>query len=582
VSVAADDGVVLIGDALGGLRRRDHGVWTDLAGSPPGALHLAMGHGAWLATTATEAVWVSEDQGTNWMLADEGLDPLADGLTGDPGDGVHYADLVVTDDAWLLAGWEGTYTRPFGDVRWHQAALRTIPLVESLVWMPDGTLLVGVYGGGVYRGTPGGQDWRDVSIGVGWPWVRHVVATEGGDGEAGDDWYVGGGNALYRSSDGGATWTDLPVDVRVGGDAIAASPDYANTKRAYFGGEDDDGHPVVTTSHDGGASWASARLPGSCAHKPSAIAEAEGQAWAGCEDQLYRSADGGATWTRVGAMPGIIAAMAVAGDLYVATGAGVVEITAQGPGATLLDGLSVSDLAFGPDSALWAVVDGWGVARVDPDGTESWAGWPVLDIGQTVAVSDEGRIAVGTYDGVYTSDDDGNTWTLACPFDRYDDADQAFWWDGWEVADADGAKADAMHNGGPGAVAEWDVSGEQLALIGTSSGARLRVTVDGEQSTVATDTDGALGDLWRADVPDGDHLVRVEVLEGTVRIDGGERWRRDAPPLPVMAADGPTARDCGCGSGHAGMLVLVPVLFRRRRRSSSGRRAGEGLGRWVG
>ena len=64
------------------------------------------------------------------------------------------------------------------------------------------------------------------------------------------------------------------------------------------------------------------------------------------------------------------------------------------------------------------------------------------------------------------------------------------------------------------------------------------------------------------------HELHLEVLEGSVILDGAERWRQDPPALPAEeqeeepVAPGPTPR-CGCGGG-AGVLVLLLLPWRRR------------------
>ena len=81
--------------------------WEDILNSPHDIRVLALSDTVWIAASATEAVWVSTDSG-RWTLNNNGLDELAEG-NGGPSDGIHYFNLRIEEDRWLLGSLEGLY-----------------------------------------------------------------------------------------------------------------------------------------------------------------------------------------------------------------------------------------------------------------------------------------------------------------------------------------------------------------------------------------------------------------------------------------------------------------------------------------
>jgi hypothetical protein len=548
------DGFLLAGTDGALWRSVDGTGWALVPGAPADLRVLAKDGATWLGATATEAVWVTGDDGATWTLDAEGLDPLAERLGG-PWDGIHYEALEIGADGWHLAGWEGAYGRAPGADHWRQYPLQTIPRVTSLQWLPGGDLLLGVYGGGMYRGTPGGTDWQDVSTGVGWPFPRQVVASDD------DTFYLGSGSALYATRDGGATWAALPVLVSDVGNQFAVDGD-----RIVSGGWDEGSK--VTVSEDAGATFGVVTLPGACGVKPEMVVLDGLTAWVGCGDdgRLFRSDDGGWTWAWVATLDEQLHGLLPGSPVLLATDDGI--LTSDDDGATFtpftLDGHRVEQLSRAPDGTIWASVPGSGLVRIADDGSVEYLGWPALDRVDEIAFADDGRIAVGLRDGAWWSDDGGATWALACAWDRYDDADQSWWWDGWDTADLPGAKAGSVHVGDAGAHAEWIVTGEGFRLDGVAGrGGTATVTVDDTPATVTWAADEPLRWTWAGDA--GPHFVSIDVTEGRLTLDGGERWRTD-PPSATTGTPMPQPGPCGSGCGGGGAAwVLVPGLVWRRR-----------------
>jgi photosystem II stability/assembly factor-like uncharacterized protein len=130
-------------------------------------------------------------------------------------------------------------------------------------------------------------------------WVRGIVLSPGfpGDGTA---FVVAGGDqpTLYRSADGGATWQAL--DARV--NTVALSPEF-DGDGTVMGAACGDPGPRVLLSQDGGGTWAQVgELPaGNCLIMLSLapLFERWQVVFGHTADTLYRSADGGGSWTAV-------------------------------------------------------------------------------------------------------------------------------------------------------------------------------------------------------------------------------------------------------------------------------------------
>jgi len=200
--------------------------------------------------------------------------------------------------------------------------------------------------------------------------------------------YAVGHNLLYRSADGGASWTaDGPQPPQ---DRVVAAGD---NPQLLLAGEQDNcarggGGTPLYRSEDGGGSWQ--RVAGATGVRPLAIWGAAGVAFGSSCVGMQISTDAGRTWH---AAPLTEANYDVTAFAPLATGA------AAKP-AALIAGTSE-----GGTSRVW---------RLDlTNPTRPFVGDVLKEFWGVGALAGVGQAyAIGTAQGVWISDDGGQTWTL--------------------------------------------------------------------------------------------------------------------------------------------------------------------------
>ena len=289
--------------------------------------------------------------------------------------------------------------------------------------------------------------------------VNWAIADDGSDRI-----YVAGTGGVYRSCDGGETWT---APGRFSAAPLSLLVDPADASIIYYGTSG----AGVYRSTDYGASFTATGAGSIEGSIFSLTATRDGAILAGAESGVYLSTDQGRSWQRVPGSPsgaaihGLLADPGNASIMYASQYETGVYRTVDATNWTLSsNGTSewfVNDLEFDPENAsilyaiasrgLWRSVDAGSVwSKVDSfrgsdmvfhpldsalayrvsrfdgfslsrDSGTSWLannnGWagsmPKL---QTVHVLTTGRILVGTeFAGVFMSDDDGQTWAQSGP-----------------------------------------------------------------------------------------------------------------------------------------------------------------------
>ena len=330
----------------------------------------------------------------------------------------------------------------------------------------------GVPGDGriVYMGAVGGGVWKTVDAGRSWTPIMddQPVASIGAIAVAPSDprtVYVGSGeadmrsdiihgNGMYRSTDAGATWTRIGLE------------DSRQIGR------------VLVDPHD----------------PQTLLVAALGHAYGPSETRgVYRSTDGGTSWTRT---------------LFHDANTGAIDLAADASGHEVFASLwqtrrppwNTYPPSNGPGSGLYKSTDG-GVTWTQLQG----GGFPSADVGKiglAVAPSDPNRVyaIVDARDGgLYRSDDGGVTWRLA-------DKDSRLWARGWYFCHVavDPKDEDRVYVSDTGFYRSTDGGAHFAAIKGSPDG---------------DDFHG----LW-IDPLDGDHLALASDQGTSISLDRGEHW----------------------------------------------------------
>jgi hypothetical protein len=282
-------------------------------------------------------------------------------------------------------------------------------------------LAAGVALAGVNTWTPLGTDAYVVAADPVDPYVVYAVFSQGD---------------LMRSADGGRNWTRLARFDAIY--SVLVHPTDPDT--LYIGATDSSGagYTNVFKSTDGGATWT--RTPASIYYEVINVLVAspsDGSIYAGSGVNLYRTADGGTTWTKSASLTAAIADLVIhpadPSTLYVAADSGYyypfgafAESTNTGGNWTIssnlgvLDRVSVAMDPANPSRLYLGLASGLSIAergvRRSDDGGKTWshleAGLPEGTQVEAVAVDpvNTATVFAGTDVGIYRSRDSGATW----------------------------------------------------------------------------------------------------------------------------------------------------------------------------
>jgi len=254
------------------------------------------------------------------------------------------------------------------------------------ITVDSGNTVIATAFGGVFRSEPDGSAWFWVQVA---PGVDLKAATSTHKAI-----YVAGGQRVFKSVDRGISWTELtplPDDIE-GIQAISVD----DSGRIYIGSAG------VYMSTDDGKSWNRTPLAGRI---NALLTGRDGSQLAGANTYgMFRSTDGGETWTGVG-LPAV-SILALAQDHSGTTFAGSAEFGAlRTDGAfdsttIISDGLTcttINAISIGPDGTLRAATNSGIFAS-------SNGGYPWNPIGMeginvtSVAVNHDGVVLVGSND----------------------------------------------------------------------------------------------------------------------------------------------------------------------------------------
>ena len=366
-AAAAEDETPLNESTFSGLRFRALGPALTSGRIGDIAVHPNDRH-TWMVGVASGNVWLTENAGTTWT--------------------------PVFDD-------QGSYS--IGTVAYDP----TNPLV---VWVGTGennSQRSVAYGDGLYKSIDGGRSWTNVGLGESEHIGKILVHPEDGSvvyvAAQGPLWRAGGDRGLYKTTDGGSTWTRvLEISEHTGVSDVVMDPRdpdvlYAaayqrrrHTWTLINGGPES----AIYKSTDGGASWKKLErgLPtGDVGRIGLAVAPTNGNIVyaiveaAGDGSGFYRSTDAGANWQKM---------------------SGYVSRSPQYAQEIVVDPTD-EDVIYSNDTWFHRSVDGGRSFERINDGTmhvDNHAVW--------IDPEDPTYLLVGNDGGVYESFDWGETWNF--------------------------------------------------------------------------------------------------------------------------------------------------------------------------
>lgn len=233
---------------------------------------------------------------------------------------------TATGGVWKSENGGVTLTPVFDSMSVSSIGDVTIPADDpNLVWVGTGennNRQSSSWGDGVYKSTDGGKHWQNMGLRESRQVARIVIDPVDHEvvlvAALGDLWRPGGDRGIFRTTDGGASWTKvLDVGPDAGGTDLVMDPRnnkvlYAATyqrRRASFGFNGGGTNSGIWKSSDGGRSWTrlTTGLPDGAMGRigldifranPSIVyARVEHEKQGG----VYRSDDAGSSWRKMGA-----------------------------------------------------------------------------------------------------------------------------------------------------------------------------------------------------------------------------------------------------------------------------------------
>ncbi len=211
---------------------------------------------------AAGGVWKSTNRGKNWTpLTDQLPSPASGAVAVDPFSGeVWYGtgELNFCRDCFYGAG---VYRSPDGGTTWNRVNPESFLSSPTSVVRFDprnqGTLFIG-RSSALWKSSDGGQNWRSTLLGVVTDFLLHPIDSSIGYAAIGN--FAGSPeNGVYRSTDGGETWTrlggGLPEQATMGRIALATDPTAPSIVYALIVRSSDFNLNGLYRSLDGGDSW---------------------------------------------------------------------------------------------------------------------------------------------------------------------------------------------------------------------------------------------------------------------------------------------------------------------------------------
>ena len=476
-------------------------------------------------------------------------------------------------------------------------ALAVIPGNPDTLWVGTGQVTSRwdiVSGTGVYRSRDGGKTWEARGLADSRHIGRLLVDPRNPDvvlvAAQGHHFGPGGERGVFRTTDGGATWTRI-LFVDEGSGAVDLAMDPATPDVVYASFWQTRGYPWqsyftpsvgpgsgIFKSTDGGRTWARLSghgLPeGPMGRIGLAVAPGSrgGRVWAsidgGAAPGLYRSDDGGATWQRMsplnaGAYFGRIFGDPASPDTVWLMGQSLRRSTDGGKTFGFVRGSPGGDdyhfLWIDPNhpERMLAAADQGAVVTVN--GGASWSSWYNQPTGQFYHLAADDRFPYWIYSG----QQDSGTARVAS---RSDYGQLTF--RDWHPVGGDERDYDIPFPGNPdivygsglgGRLSRWDAKTGQVQNVSpwpVSSYAQRPTTVRYRTTWITP--------LAISPLPPHAIYQAAQVLFRS--LDGGQRWETISPDLtgavpgaPDCTGDVPVERATACGYGVIATIAPSPL-----------------------
>ena len=410
-------GVLLVGTCVRGIARsEDNGeTWKPIEGLDHISINtIATAAGGEVLAATSGGLYRSGDQGRSWDQLDDEPTYATTPSGPDRPDELRTFRLLELRDGRTLAGTDGSGVW----ARRNHAAWAPLgaadAIVHSLAETPSGAILAGTHGDGVLRSDDGGATWEPSSGDLPDASVHSLAVLADGSILAGT------GQGLSRSLDDGRTWQPHAAEldshrifcVRQLDDGRVMAGSYAHL---WIGSATGAGDSAAESGQND--AW---RLvdPDLTPDETWAIHFCDDTVYAGAKAGVLRSQDQGRSFRNVA--PGSVAFAFVrtaAGDLLAGGDRGV-RISPDWEPVGVLHPRAFALLEVGPDHLLAGTLSEGLMEYRDGTWSPVADGPPQRQVYELLR-SSSGRLLAGTGDviggvkvgGVFTSDDDGQTWT---------------------------------------------------------------------------------------------------------------------------------------------------------------------------
>jgi photosystem II stability/assembly factor-like uncharacterized protein len=318
-----------------------------------------------------------------------------------PGGGLGVGVLLGTDDGNVIAGRGSDIHRSTdGGSNWTEVLSEAWLIVNKGCVAADGTLYVRTNQERFYSSSDDGQNWTAIEDNLDMSEESNVLAATS------SELLLGAEHGVWASADNGTTWS-------ASNDGLVASNPFAII--AHSSGSVAAGNGLVsglsTMSPNGDWTYHSEMAP-------EVAINGDGDMFSGAPGgDLWRSTNGGSSWSQVGGLPGADNRFYLfdspGSNLFV-YGHGIVGInlfrsTDGGDTFTQLEPEGVNDLTYDQDGNLY-IVTGFNGFAVSTDNGDNWT-YPNLDAPLVdVEIAPNGTLYRSSSQVVQRSDDGGTNW----------------------------------------------------------------------------------------------------------------------------------------------------------------------------